>query len=186
MSLKLKEENKIIPSFESLMKDHSIIFYELFLLASNIRREVINVLDSFLSFLKKYENKKAHNIYFLMLDPRFKSLHILSSFVGRVQGVVLVEEYDRKSLYPMLVKCHEHLHPLVRLDRNCVDQDIFEHDCSLNIFEQTTSTSELTEELVKRKFLVFKRYKLDVKDIKCPLQWWHKHEAMFPTIGFLT
>jgi hypothetical protein len=27
---------------------------------------------------------------------------------------------------------------------------------------------------------------LDVKDIKCPLQWWHKHEAMFPTIGFLT
>jgi hypothetical protein len=60
-----------------------------------------------------------------MLDPRFKSLHILSSFVGRVQGVVLVEEYDRKSLYPMLVKCHKHLHPLVRLNRNCVDQDIF-------------------------------------------------------------
>jgi hypothetical protein len=26
---------------------------------------------------------------------------------------------------------------------------------------------------------------LDVKDIKCPLQWWHKHEAMFPIVGFL-
>jgi len=36
MSLKLKEENKIIPSFESLMKDESIIFYELSLLAFNI------------------------------------------------------------------------------------------------------------------------------------------------------
>jgi hypothetical protein len=57
----------------------------------------------------------------LMLDPRFKNLHIVSSFVGREQGVALVEEYDRKSLYPMLVKCHDHLHPLVRLDRNCVD-----------------------------------------------------------------
>jgi hypothetical protein len=73
------------------------------------------VLDSFLSFLKKYENKKAHNMISLMLDPSFKSLHIISSFVGREQGVALVEEYDRKTLYPMLVKCHEHLHPLVRL-----------------------------------------------------------------------
>ncbi len=96
------------------MEDDSIIFNELSLLAFNIRREVINVLDSFLSFLKKYENKKAHNMISLMLDPRFKSLRIVPSFVGKEQGVVLVQEYDRKSLYPMLVKCHEHLHPLVR------------------------------------------------------------------------
>jgi hypothetical protein len=60
--------------------------------------------------------KKPNNMVFLMLDPRFKSLCIVSSFVGREQGVVLVEEYDRKSLYTMLVKCHEHLHPFVRLD----------------------------------------------------------------------
>jgi hypothetical protein len=50
MSLKLKEENKIIPSFESPMENDSIIFDELSLLASNTRKEVINVLDSFLSF----------------------------------------------------------------------------------------------------------------------------------------
>jgi hypothetical protein len=56
-----------------------------------------------------------------MLDLRFKSLHILSSFVGKEQGVAFVEEYDRKSLYPMLVKCHEHLHPLVRLNKNFVN-----------------------------------------------------------------
>jgi hypothetical protein len=60
-----------------------------------------------------------------MLNPRFKSSCIVSSFVGREQGVVLVEEYDRKTLYPMLVKCHEHLHPLVRLNKNWVDQNIF-------------------------------------------------------------
>jgi hypothetical protein len=64
MNLKLKEENQIIPSFESLMEDDSIVFYELSLLASNIIKEVINVLDIFLSFLKKYENKKAHNMIF--------------------------------------------------------------------------------------------------------------------------
>jgi hypothetical protein len=27
-------------------------------------------------------------------------------------------------------------------------------------------------------------FQLDVKDMKCPFQWWQKHEAMFPTIGF--
>jgi hypothetical protein len=45
----------------------------------------------------------------------------------------------------MLVKCHEHLYPLVRLDRNSTNQDIF---------EQTASTSELVEKLVKRELLV--------------------------------
>jgi hypothetical protein len=59
MSLKLEAKNKIILSFESVMEDDSIIFVELSLLASNIRREVINVLDFFLSFLKKYEKKKS-------------------------------------------------------------------------------------------------------------------------------
>jgi hypothetical protein len=68
----------------------------------------------------------------------------------------------------MLVKCHEHLHLLVRLDKICVDYNIFEQDCILNIFEQTASTSEQIEELVKGEFLIFKKYQLDVKDIKCP------------------
>jgi hypothetical protein len=54
----------------------------------------------------------------LMLDRRYKNLRIISSFAGREQSVVIVEEYDRKSLYPMLVKCHEHLHPLVRSKMN--------------------------------------------------------------------
>jgi len=115
------------------MEDDSIVSDELSLLASNIRREVSNVLDSFLSFLTKYENKKTHNMISLMLNPKFKTLCIVSSFVGREQGVALVEEYDRKSLYLVLVKCHEHLHPLVRLDKNCIDQDISKQYCSLDI-----------------------------------------------------
>jgi hypothetical protein len=37
-----------------------------------------------------------------------RSICIISSFVKREQGVVFVEKYDKKSLYFMLVKCHEH------------------------------------------------------------------------------
>jgi hypothetical protein len=118
------------------MENDSIIFNELSLMASNIRREVINVLDSFFSFLKKYENRKTHNMISLMLDPKFKNLHIVSSFVGREQGVAVVEEYDKKTLYPMLMKCHEHLHPLVRLNKNCAKQNTFEQDYSLDFLSK--------------------------------------------------
>ncbi len=58
MSLKLKEENQVVLSFESLMKKDSTIANELVLLVFNIRKEVCGVLDSFLSFLTKYKSKK--------------------------------------------------------------------------------------------------------------------------------
>ncbi len=64
MNLKLKEENQIVVSFESLMDDDSIVIGELALLPSNIRREVINILDFFLSFLKIYDSRKTHNMIF--------------------------------------------------------------------------------------------------------------------------
>jgi hypothetical protein len=65
------------------MDDESIASDELFLLASNIRREVNNVFDFFLSFLRVYDKRKTHNMIFLMIDYRYKNLCIISSFVGR-------------------------------------------------------------------------------------------------------
>jgi hypothetical protein len=50
----------------------------------------------------------------LMLDPRFKSLR-LTSFVGQEEGVSIVDEYDRRTLYPMFLKCYYH----VRYDKIC-------------------------------------------------------------------
>jgi len=85
----------------------------------------------------------------------------------------------------MLVKCHEHLHPLVKSSTNFADQNIFDHDCRLDIFEQITRTSELVKKLITRELLIFKKYQMDVKDIKRPLQWWQNLKAMFPIIGFL-
>jgi hypothetical protein len=41
----------------------------------------------------------------LMLDPRFLNLYLVSSFSGIKQGRAIVEEYDRKILYFMLLKC---------------------------------------------------------------------------------
>jgi hypothetical protein len=60
-----------------------------------------------------------------------------------------------------------------------------DEDCSLDIFEIITSISDPTKELVSRELLIFKKFKVDAKNIKCLLQWWEKHESMFPMIGSL-
>jgi len=40
-------------------------------------------------------------------------------------------------------------------------------------------TNEPIKELVNRELQMFKRYWVDAKDIKCPLEWWGKHEFLF-------
>jgi hypothetical protein len=81
-----------------------------------------------------------------------------------------VEDYHRKSLFPMLLKCHYYLHLLVESKRDNVDQGV-EKDNYLDIFEMiTTNTSELATKLNNRELFIFMHYQMDVKDIKCPLQ----------------
>jgi len=58
---------------------------------------------------------------------------------------------------------------MVEFERDVIDQRV-EEDMSLDIFEMTTNTSDLTMELVNRELLIFSRYQVDVKNIKCPLQ----------------
>jgi hypothetical protein len=65
------------------MEEDFGVALELICLASNIRKEVCEVLDIFLSFLKKFDERKTHNMLILiLLDPRFKSFHLVSSFIG--------------------------------------------------------------------------------------------------------
>jgi energy-converting hydrogenase A subunit M len=89
----------------------------------------------FFSFLlKKTEERKARNMLSLMLDPRFFKNRLVSPLIGHEQGKAIVEEYDKKSLFPMLLKCYYHLHPLVESKRGVVDEKV-EEDMTLDIFE---------------------------------------------------
>jgi hypothetical protein len=57
----------------------------------------------------------------------------------------------------------------------------------LNFFEMVVSTnSDHTMKLVNWELLIFCKYHMNAKGIKCLLEWWKKHETMFPTFGFLT
>jgi hypothetical protein len=61
-------------------------------------------------------------------------------FVGREEGVNVVDEYDKRTLYPMLLKCYRDLHPMIKFV-GCINQTDDE-DFSLDIFQQTALTSE--------------------------------------------
>ncbi len=83
------------------MEEDYDVTFELICLSLNIKKEVCGVLNNFLSFLKNFDETKAHNMLALMLNPRFKSLQLLSFFVGHDQGVASVGQNDTLSLYPM-------------------------------------------------------------------------------------
>ncbi len=41
-----------------------------------MKEEVCKVIDCFLSFLRKYDEKRTHDMVSLMLDPKYKSLKL--------------------------------------------------------------------------------------------------------------
>ncbi len=42
------------------------------MIVSNIKKQVCDVLNGFLSFLTKYKKKKTHNMLSLMFKPKLK------------------------------------------------------------------------------------------------------------------
>jgi hypothetical protein len=61
----------------------------------------------------------------------------------------MVKDYDRWSLFPMLLKCHYVLHPLLKYE--IMANQLNDEDSYLDIFDMTTVTNELAKELVKRE-----------------------------------
>jgi len=84
----------------------------------------------------------------------------------------------------MLVKSYNHLHLVEDVVFSFANHDAYQ-DCGLNIFQMTSNNIKTTKEIVTRELLDFKKFHVDVKDIKNLLQWWKKHEYKFSTFGFL-
>jgi hypothetical protein len=72
-----------------------------------------------------------------MLDPKFKSFHLMSSFIGYEQKVAIVQEYDERFLYPMLLKCYHDLHLMIKSESEFANQTM-DVDCDLDIFGMVT------------------------------------------------
>ncbi len=56
-----------------------------------------------------------------------------------------MDEYDKRTLYPMVLKCYHHLHPMIEFV-GCVDQTCHEN-FSLDIFQHIACTNEPSKEI---------------------------------------
>jgi hypothetical protein len=82
----------------------------------------------------------------------------------------------------MFLKCHQHLHPIVKYE---IAEKNIDVDNNLDVCEMIISCNELTRELANKQILSFMHYHVKSKEIKCPLEWWVKHESLFSKVGFL-
>ncbi len=49
----------------------------------------------------------------------------------------------------------------------------------------SASINEPTKDMVNKELMMFKRFQVDVKDIKCPLEWWAKHKSFFSIVAIV-
>jgi hypothetical protein len=62
--------------------------------------------------LKTFDGGNVHNMMAIMLDPHFKSLHIVDDLLGHGNAIRLAIEYDAKIVIPLLMVCFEWLNPI--------------------------------------------------------------------------
>jgi hypothetical protein len=60
-----------------------------------------------------------------------------------------------------------------------------DEESSMNIFEMFVEISEPTKEVVNKELQMFKRFQVNVKDIKHLSKLGGKYESLFPTMAFL-
>jgi len=88
-------------------------------------------------FFKKIWRKSFHNMS-LMLNLNFTTLClILFRLVNHEGDVTIIEDFDKRSMYFMLLKCYYHLHLVLELEVSWEDQamdkvNIFEWIVSIN------------------------------------------------------
>jgi len=92
---------------------------------------------------------------------------LVSSLIDREQVAFIMEEYHQRSLFPMFLKCYDILHPMAKF--GLVANMQIDEKSSLDIFEMSIGTTEPTKKAVNKDLMMFKRFKVDVKDIKYPL-----------------
>jgi hypothetical protein len=126
MSFKLKKKVGITLALDHLMDDDNNFTFEFSLLGSNIKKEVCGVFDYFLSFLKRNDERKIHNMFLLMLYSQFMNFRFMSSFVGHEQGISILEVCDKKSLHLTFLKCYHCLYPMPNYEIGFVGQKVDE------------------------------------------------------------
>ncbi len=116
-----------------------------------LKKRLLQFLTFFLHCYKAMK-KKTYNMFSLMSYGQGLKVFILCLRVGREQGVSIVEKYDGKTLYLMLLKCYHYLH---LVGKSCKSQRWWLG--KLHIFQMTNTNCEHAKKLVTIELLNFWR-----------------------------
>ncbi len=93
MSLKLKGKMNHIFLSDALIDDDDFgLIIQLNFFAKNIKKEVIGVIILSYIFWQDTKKEELHYRLALMLDPKFKKLRLIFSFIGHEHGLAIVKE----------------------------------------------------------------------------------------------
>ncbi len=102
-----------------------------------MKKQILDVLLPFVSFLHVFEKKKCHNMLALMFDPRSKSMHLVTMFLGRENITIIIVKYDENLLLPLLMEANK----LLLLDTVEKKFDLHSQVDVEGLFHTTTTTT---------------------------------------------
>jgi hypothetical protein len=76
-----------------------------------MKKEVVQVLNPFLSFVVSFQKAKTHNMLCMMLEACYKGLGLAIQFLGKERAWQIVSQYDRWVLLSLLVFAYNFLNP---------------------------------------------------------------------------
>ncbi len=76
-----------------------------------MQKQVVQVLNPFVSCMASFQKAKVPNMLAMMLDPRFKGLLFVIQYVGKERTLHIVGEYDYHVLFPFLTCAYKYLNP---------------------------------------------------------------------------
>jgi len=80
----------------NLVEEEINVFnYELEELILGVKCQVLEVLLPFISFMHGFQKMKGHNMLVFMLDPKYKNMCLVITYLGREVPAILMAYYDK-------------------------------------------------------------------------------------------
>ncbi len=139
-----------------------------------MQKQVVQVLNPFLSFMASFQKAKIHNMLAMMLDLCFKGLGLVIQYVGKERALHIIREYDPQVLFPLLICAHKYLNPSdVSVGAPSFASQSIE---PTSVYDFIKIDEDMTLSIVKEQLNHFRIKKVMKEECKDPLAWWRTHE----------
>jgi len=106
--------------------------------------------------------KNGHNMLVLLLDSKYKNMHLVTTYLGHENVVTLVVDYDEKSSFLLLLEAFKGLMPS---KSTCLHNEFTSFVVFHDIFQQTNTSANSYKDIVIRELDRFCHYHIDGKTI---------------------